>query len=161
MEQLTSDPLFALAIHLDLPDLLTFCSSSSKINNIICKRESIWRYKLQQNFSNDMTNFASLSKTPKELYILLWNLRDLKQELKLEQDLFAIYNLEGLDLSYENLTKLPASLHVLKSLQKLFVFNNKLTKLPSLPGSLQTLNVSNNKLSKEEIKKQYPKLTIH
>ena len=147
MEELPSDILFSLAIHLDLPDLLHFCSSSNRINNILCKKEPIWRYKLKQDFSNDMTNFASLSKIPKELYILFWNLRDIKRQLKLEQDLFAIYNLEGLDLSYKNLTKLPSSIHVLKNLKILYVYNNKLTELPSLPPSLQSLSVSNNKLT--------------
>ena len=116
METLPSDILFSLAIHLDLPDLLQFCSSSNRINNILCKREPIWRYKLKQDFSNDMTNFASLSKIPKELYILFWNLRDIKRQLKLEQDLFAIYNLEDLNLNSQNLTKLPSSLTVVSNL---------------------------------------------
>ena len=183
MEQLTSDPLFALAIHLDLPDLLQFCSSSSRINNILCKREPIWRYKLQQDFSNDLENFVNISKTPKDLYILLWNLRDIKQQLNLKEDLFTIYKLKKLNLSYKDLTKLPSNLHVLENLKELYVnnneltklpelppsllflyaYNNELTELPSLPTSLQKLYVFNNKLSKEkitEIKKQYPNVYI-
>ena len=95
MEALPSDILFSLAIHLDLPDLLQFCSSSNRINNILCKREPIWRYKLQQDFLNDLTNFASLSKTPKELYILLWKLRDLKQQLNLKEVLLDFGNLDS------------------------------------------------------------------
>ena len=90
METLTSDNLFSLATHLEISDLLQFCSSSSRINNIICKREYIWRYKLQQDFPNDFINFVNLNKTLKDLYILLWNLRDIKQQLNLKENLFVV-----------------------------------------------------------------------
>ena len=92
METLTSDTLFSLAIHLDFFNLLNFCVSSKRINNIIYKRDPIWRYRLEQDFLNDFIKFKDLNKTPKEFYILLWKLKDIKQQLNLEQDLFDIYN---------------------------------------------------------------------
>ena len=148
MKKLNSDLLFSLAIHLDLPNLLNFCSTNTRINDLVCNREHIWRYKLNQDFPNDFMEFKDLHKAPKDLYILLWKLKDLKQQLKLGKILFYIYNLQELDLSRrKGLVKLPSSLNALEKLKKLKLNSNKLTKLPKLPPSLQYLNVSNNELT--------------
>ncbi len=48
MEKLSRDELFSLAVNLDLPDLLRFCSSSKKFNNEVCKNNDIWFYKLKE-----------------------------------------------------------------------------------------------------------------
>ena len=41
MERLNKDELFSSAIHLELPELLAFCITSKKINNLNCKKDLI------------------------------------------------------------------------------------------------------------------------
>ena len=36
MERLNNNELFSFAIQLELPELLAFCTTSKKINNLIC-----------------------------------------------------------------------------------------------------------------------------
>jgi len=97
MEALPSDILFSLAIHLDFPDLLRFCSSSSRINNILCNREPIWRYKLQQDFSNKLTNLLNFIKDMK--------FKRFETRIKIRRRSIQ-----------KKLTKLPASVHILQNL---------------------------------------------
>ncbi len=54
MEKLEKDQLFLLATELDLPELLSFCSSSKRINDLICKRNDIWLYKLNKEFPENL-----------------------------------------------------------------------------------------------------------
>jgi len=51
LDKLSKDALFSIAILLDLPDLLNFCNSSSKINKIICRSDQFWINKIQRDFS--------------------------------------------------------------------------------------------------------------
>ena len=52
MEKLEKDQLFLLALELDLPELISFCQTNKRINNLICKRNDIWLYKLNKEFSD-------------------------------------------------------------------------------------------------------------
>ena len=67
MENLNRDELFKIAVLLDLPDLLSFCNSSFRINNLICKRKDIWLYKLRNEFPN-FEKFLKNHKSLKGLY---------------------------------------------------------------------------------------------
>ena len=42
MEKLGKDQLFLLAIELDFPQLLKFCESSKRINDLLCQKDDIW-----------------------------------------------------------------------------------------------------------------------
>ena len=70
MENLTKDVLFRLALELNLPDLLHFCSSSSRINRLVCERNDIWYAKLNSEFPN----YQMLKPSSKDNYRLLYEL---------------------------------------------------------------------------------------
>ena len=55
MENLSKDVLFLLTLHLDLPDILSLCDASERINNLVSKRDEIWNAKLQQEFLSYQT----------------------------------------------------------------------------------------------------------
>ena len=72
MERLDKDVLFSFAVELDLPDLLAFCSTHSRINDLICKRDPIWYRKLQ----NDFPEYRSIPfQNPRELYRKLYEIQ--------------------------------------------------------------------------------------
>ena len=70
MEKLNKDELFTLALHLDLPSLLSFCSSNKNIERNICRRDDIWIYKLKKDFP-DYKNLK-VEKSFKDLYQILY-----------------------------------------------------------------------------------------
>ena len=80
MNKLNKDELFLLAIELSLPDLLTFCSSGKRINDLVCKRDDIWNYKLNRDFMNQ-PNYKVLKSNPKDNYTLLYKLTQIKEKL--------------------------------------------------------------------------------
>ena len=84
MKKLSKDALFSIAIELNLPDLLR---SSSRINNLICKRNDIWNYKLKNNHHESLKQ-----STPRETYTLLYKLTVLKEKLKLTYSIVDLYN---------------------------------------------------------------------
>lgn len=65
LQKLNKDALFSIALELDFASLLNFCSSSKKINNLICKRDDIWRTKLRKEYP--VIDVAML-KNPRETY---------------------------------------------------------------------------------------------
>ena len=146
MEKLNINELFSIALQLDLPNLLKFCASSNDINSVICKRRDIWLKKLEIEFS-DRDKLEGGPKNPKELYILLWNLRDLKEKLHLPEDIYKLYSSKVLNLNGQRLNNLPDSIKVLRNLKKLNIRNNNLRILPTyLPQSLEELYLDENKL---------------
>jgi hypothetical protein len=68
MEDLPKDVLFSLALEMDLPDLLRFCSSHPKINRKVCSNNNIWRTKLLKEYP--LLDISGVVK-PKELYFWL------------------------------------------------------------------------------------------
>ena len=66
MEKLNNDEIFYIAIFLDVPELLSFCKLSRKINTV-CKKDDIWLYKLKKEFPNYKEIKTDLSY--KDLYI--------------------------------------------------------------------------------------------
>ena len=155
MELLTSDALFALAIQLELPELLKFCRSSKKINNAVCKKDNIWYYKLTKEFPNwktlildpNLKNPKTLQpitqmKTPKDIYILLYwyNIfKTLKEKLKIKEDIYKIYFLERLHLSGNDITVIPPEIGQLSKLRELYLDNNAITEIPAEIGQLSNL----------------------
>ena len=74
MEKLNHNELFKLALALELPELLSLCSSSSRINKLLCKKKDIWLYKLNNEFPEYMKRLNEWDKekvleNPKALYL--------------------------------------------------------------------------------------------
>jgi hypothetical protein len=80
MENLGKDVLILLAMELNYGDILKFCTSSNKINNIVCKNNHFWRNKLYKDypsytFSKNYTleNFREIYEQMMEMDKLLEN----------------------------------------------------------------------------------------
>ena len=50
MENVSKDILFMIAIDMDYPDILKFCSTPKRINKYICANNSFWRNKLYKKY---------------------------------------------------------------------------------------------------------------
>jgi len=50
MDGLSRDALFAIAINLELEELLRFCKASKHANELVCRQNDIWLYNIKQNF---------------------------------------------------------------------------------------------------------------
>ena len=122
MEERSKDELFEIAMKLDLPDLLAFCSTFKKISEL-CQGDRIWRFKLENEFSEYLD--FEVDKSLKERYKLLYSLRDVKEKLNLEGSLVDIYNLTELGLTDKQLTSLPESIGNLSNLQSFYCYPNK------------------------------------
>ena len=128
MEKLNKDELFTLALHLDLPSLLSFCSSNKNIERNVCQRDDIWIYKLKKDFP-DYKNLK-VEKSFKDLYKILYSLSQLKTKLKRRESIYELSNLEALSLDNNKLTQIPKEIEALSNLQVLNLSNNKLTSIP-------------------------------
>ena len=137
MERLDRNELFLIALQLDVPEILGFCESSKRIDRLLCQQDPIWYAKLNTDYPNYLD--FGLNNTPRYTYKFLNGLHSLKQKLNLKGTLLEIYNLTSLDLSYQNLTKLPSEIGNLHSLTYLSLNNNKLTNIPSEIGNLHSL----------------------
>ena len=146
MNILNTDELFSIAINLDLLDLLNFCNSSKRINELVCKKDAIWLYKINKDFPNSLENSL---KNPKLCYQrLYW--KNLKNKLKYEGTVEKLLNVKELYLSYFQLTEIPKEIGNLYNLQKLNFSGNQLTEIPKEIGNLhklQELNLFDNKLT--------------
>jgi len=96
MENIGKDQLFLLAIGLDLPDLLNFCGSSKRINDLICKRNDIWYYKLKKEFPE----LKYTNKSPRSYYTKVKEIMKYHPELK---NILSLIDIE----KYENLKTQP------------------------------------------------------
>ena len=53
MDNLNRNELFLIAKELRLADLLNFCLSSRRINELVCKRNDIWLYMLNKEYNDE------------------------------------------------------------------------------------------------------------
>lgn len=67
MNEAPKDVIFSMAKRMELPELLKFCSTNSKFNQI-CSENYIWLYKLEKDFPGEYSG----SLSPKESYIILY-----------------------------------------------------------------------------------------
>jgi hypothetical protein len=147
MDKLTKDALFLIAIELDLPSLLNFCASNSRINKLVCQRDDIWLYKLKAEYPD--YKILNLHKTPKEIYTLFYSLTKLKKTLHITNNIFDIYQMKNLILHNLNISDLPKEIGLLSNLQKLDLSHNKIVNLPKeigLLSNLQILDLNHNKI---------------
>ena len=166
LSDLAPDILFSLSTYLELPDLLNFCSSSKKINNVICRKDNIWYYKLNKDFPNwrelrgassqrinsqeqgfikHPKTLVSITdmETPKDIYIFLYHynilniFKILKKKLNLDSD--KIYLLKKLYKNDRRIIEIPKEIGKLFNLQLLDLNSNKIEKIPKEMGKLFNL----------------------
>ena len=137
MNILNTDELFSIAINLDLLDLLNFCNSSKRINELVCKKDAIWLYKINKYFPNSLENSL---KNPKIYYKrLYWE--NLKNKLKYRGTVEELLNTKTLYLSRNQLKEIPKEIGNLKKLQTLVLQNNQLTEIPKEVRNIPRLRI--------------------
>jgi hypothetical protein len=85
METASKDVLFTIAMDLDLPDLLRWCSSNSRINRDVCQNKDVWRSKLLKDYPNFQK--FELDRSLKENYVFLYQLTYIKKLLNINESL--------------------------------------------------------------------------
>jgi len=137
MDKLPKDALFSLALQLNLPDLLRFCTSSKRINDLICRKNDIWIAKLNREFPNYNSMFQK--DTPRETYTLLYDLTNLKNKLGLKESIEEIYQKRLLSLTYNQIKEIPKEIGQLHNLQRLWLSVNQIKEIPKEIGQLHNL----------------------
>lgn len=67
MDKLSRDELYSIGLRLDLPELLNFCESYKKVNELFCKKSSIWKIKIEKDFPR--YNSFLQDTDPRNIYI--------------------------------------------------------------------------------------------
>ena len=177
MDKLSKDELVIVAIKLDLPELLAFCSTSKRINNAVCRQDRFWLRKLQRDFPNIYENFKQKisykNPTYRKVYEDLYKLHKVKEAFGYDKGLLDLYdqtilikindktfrkipleidvldNLETLMLNNNNISEIPPELGNLKELYRLSVTSNNISRIPPeiFNGNLETLQLANNNIS--------------
>ena len=174
MDVASKDVLFTIAMTLDLPSLLRWCQSNSRIHKDVCNNEHLWRNKLLQDYP-DYEKF-NLKLSLKETYVLMFQLSYIKKILNTEETLYEIFMKKQINLSGKELKRIPSfnlpnlqSLYLssnelkeiglsdLPNLEHIYLHDNKLEHilLTNLP-KLKYLNLSDNKL--KEVNLSFPNL---
>ena len=92
MERLNRDELFRLAIEMDLPLLINFCNSNKKINELVCRSNDIWLYKLNTEFPG-YKNLNLENRSFKKLYEELY---DINRYIRSGNNRFSVYEIYNL-----------------------------------------------------------------
>ena len=103
MDTASKDVLFTIAMDLDLPSLLRWCQSNSKINRAVCNNLDIWRSKLLRDYAG--YEKFDLNKSLKEIYVFLYQLSLIQEMLDTEESLYDIFIKKKLHLSSKGLKK--------------------------------------------------------
>ena len=89
MNKLNKDDLILIAIQLDLPDLLNFCKTSTKVDEKVCKNKYFWMRKLKEDYPNSEIV---------ENYELTYKLNYLKKKFDYKGTISQLYDLKQLAL---------------------------------------------------------------
>ena len=90
MELLNKDELYLLATQMDLPSLLNLCSTSHKINSLICGQDRIWQDKLDRYFPEYKKLKLDKPMSLKDIFVLLYSANKIKIGLKYQQDIYRL-----------------------------------------------------------------------
>ncbi len=167
MERLNKDEISSIGLSLDVKSLLNFSLTNKHINRII---EKIWICKLNKEFEDFPT--LNIDATHKYIYEILYSLTNLKNRLKLHENVYQLYKLEhfnfhddmvtmskeicymknltDLDLSSNRFTEISKEICKLINLKVLYLYYNRLEEIPQELFSLinlQELNLNNNNIS--------------
>ncbi len=138
IENMSKDVLFLLALKMNVLDLLKFCETNKRINQI-CNSDNIWYRKLNEQYYN--YDVSLKQETPKQTYILLYYLEILIDKFKLSISLTELYNLQELDLSSKELKNIPKEIKVLINLKELYFNYNEIEEIPKEISFLTNLEV--------------------
>lgn len=101
--------------------------------------------------NNNPLAHTQLRQLPALISLTTLHMRNSERTLShFPQSLDSLVNLEDVDLSYNNLPKVPEAMYNLKSLKRFNLSNNEISELSSLIDTwvnMETLNLSRNKLS--------------
>ena len=137
MEELPRDVLFTIALQLDFPDLLLFCKSIPRVNELICSKDYIWIAKLNNEFPN-WKDF-NINKPYIKIYETISGLKILREKLGLNEKLIDMYNQTGLSLDIQNRTEIPKEIQYMENLESLDMNNNHIREIPKEIGKLVNL----------------------
>lgn len=140
MDRVCKDELILMCMKLDVRDIISLSSINKSIKR---KIENLWKYKLQD--FPDYLNCDFENKTEKEIYRLV----TLKEKLKLEENIYDIYNMKTLDLRRSMIIDIPKDLGILINLENLDLSNNRIREIPKELGNLinlEYLNLAGNKI---------------
>ena len=119
LNQLSLDELYSIAVMLDYDDLLNFCLSDDRFNNVICNRDTFWQYKLNTDFPDYKKRI--MKPTTKETYEYLHNLVNIIKSIVSD-----FYILLSTHDKYETALKIITKI---KSLEKYgYLFDESLLK---------------------------------
>ena len=113
MDLLTKDVLFSIATFLPLNDLISFCNSDSRINQLIYQRDDIWNFKLDKEFP-DYKN--QIEQRGREAYQLLVGLVKLKNIFKYSGTIYQLYKEKYLNLNGRGIKELFSEIGLLSNL---------------------------------------------
>ncbi len=137
MEYLPTDSLFSIALELDLPELLKWCSTSTSINNRICNRNNIWNWKLKQQFPKYDKSLKR--NTPKETYSFLYKLNKIRETFDIQISLKDLFNIKYINRVYKDINEIPKEIEVLVNLESLEIYGSDINKIPKEIGKLVNL----------------------
>ena len=109
MENFSADVLYSIAIYLDLPEILKLCATNKEINKKLCKRDSIWIYKLNQvSDQESVKNLKEQTKLDsfKGLYKLVYILNKVIDAFKLKETIYELYDLQELWLQNNQISEI-------------------------------------------------------
>ena len=157
MDTLNKDELFTIAIHLDLPDLVRFCTLNKKFHDVC---PNVWRSKIAKEFPE--FQYDKLSDELKKLslqniYIFLYTKKVWGWGGSIDELFFA----KMIDLHNWRISIIPEYLY-LPNLKELFLYSNDITRIPStlnLPN-LEELFIFNNPIKFWPKDFNLPKLKI-
>ena len=124
MDKLSKDELYVLALHLDLPDLLRLCKIHSKFYRKICNDDTVWRRKIERDFSN--VKLEDLipeirEKSYKEIYTLLYFHKVSHMERKAKRQINEMYLKNEVEMWVNEDTFIPEHLY-LPNMEYLYLY---------------------------------------
>jgi len=68
MEKLPKDMIIYLAMEMELPEILSFCKTSKKTNERVCKDNNFWRNKIKKDRPNLLDYLSEDEKNYRKIY---------------------------------------------------------------------------------------------
>lgn len=142
LDRLPKDVLFTLVKDMSYGNIINLCRVSKVLNEKICSNESIWLYKLKNEYP-ELSEFEKNKDfnelAPRYKYKLLNNLTILNEKLDLDFNLFELFNLERLWFNRKGIEEIPNEIGNLVNLQILYSHTNQIQNIPPAIGNLRNL----------------------